>query len=68
MSYSRYRKMTTPMLAGSAAIPATSTSAITCQGSGVLFSTVLPAPQITQTAAPLATHFSCWRRRSLARR
>ncbi len=59
MSYSRYFKIATPMAAGRAASPTSGTTEPIRTPSRI---------EKTVTAAPLASHFSCWRRSPPARR
>ena len=61
-SYSRYYKMPRPMLNGSAVNPRISTSQI---AESVAMAQI---PETPHWAAPLASHFSCWRRSPSERR
>ena len=65
MSYSRYLRMATPIDTGSAAIPH-QIRLTTHSSSVVVFPKVLSGMATTKLtiakAAPLASHFSCWRR------
>jgi hypothetical protein len=70
ISYSRYFRMPTPIDTGSAATPNQARPMITSSVFGPP-EVLKDAPrnrQMIVTAAPLASHFSCWRRSPLLRR
>jgi hypothetical protein len=69
MSYSRYRKIPTLMLAGSAAIPSCP-AASTARAPGEVDppAKIVATVATMQIAAPLISHFSCCRRSPAARR
>ena len=63
MSYSRYFRIATPMDTGSAANPNQARLVTTCQApAGNAEWELVRKALATTTTAPLASHFSCWRR------